>query len=506
MRGTFVVGIAALALGLGLTGCNVDRKAQDQAKRTAELTSDPARLVDAAPATNQPIAENLEVTGQIATSSDTQVSAKQGGRLIGVYVKDGDPVTAGQVIAEVETTTLQDQVAQAEAQAANTRAQLASSRAQLTQQLRNAAISPQKTQSALGQAQAQLRSAKAQLQKALAGARPQERSQAQAQLDQAKTNLDTQTKELQRIQTLVKEGAIAGNRLDQQQNTLAQAQASYRNAQESVGLLTAGTRQEDIEVAREAVRQAQQGVQSAQATKDLDAVLGDQVNVARANVAALEASLRSSEAQMRIAQQNLADAKIRAPFAGRVNGQPIQVGQVVAPGTQILRLVGPGASYFEGDVPESQLSQISIGLPVQVKISALNKTVSGRVAALAPQTNAVGRQFTARIEFNERPQGLSPGLFATGEITLRSVPNATVLPTDAVLSDENGSYVVTVQGDTAKRIPVTVGIRQGEKVQVVGLPSGAMVIQKGQANLSDGAKVKVAEPSKKTNGTEDNKA
>lgn len=506
MRERIVVGIALLALGLGAAGCGVNRDAQAQAKRTGELTSDPTRLVDASPAPSQPIAENLEITGQIATSADTQVSAKQGGRLVSVYVKDGDNVTAGQVIAEVETTTLADQLAQAEAQSANTRAQIASARAQLAQSIRNAAISPQKSQSALGQAQAGLRSAQAGLKKALNGARPQERSQSQAQLAQAKTNLDTQNKELQRVQTLVTEGAIAGNRLDQQRNTVAQAEASYRNAQEALGLIDAGTRAEDISVAREAVRQAEAGVRNAKATQELDTTFRDQVDAARANVAALEASLRSSEASIRIARQNLEDAKIRAPFAGRVNGQPAQVGQVVASGTQVVQLVGQGASYFEGDVPEEQLARVRIGLPVQVQISALNRTVSGRVAALAPQTNAVGRQFTARIEFNQRPPGLVPGLFATGEITLRAVSNATVLPVDAVMSDGEDRYVVTIQNGEAKRMPVTLGIRQGENVQVIGLPAGTVVVRKGQANLSDGTKVKIAEPGKASGGTETTKA
>ncbi|RYG45649.1 efflux RND transporter periplasmic adaptor subunit [bacterium] len=493
MRDQIVVGIAILALGIGASGCR-NTAAQEQAKQTQAITGDTTVVVETAPATIRPIAEELEITGQIATSADTQVSAKQGGRLVAIYVKDGDPVTAGQVLAEVESTTLLDQLAQAEAQAANTRAQLLSSRAQLTQQIRNAAISPQRSQGALGQAQAGLRSAKAQLQKALNGARPQERAQAQAQLDQARTNLETQRIELKRVETLVQEGAIAGNRLDQQRNTLAQAESAFRTATESLGLLTSGTRQEDISVAREAVRQAEEGVKSAQATRELDATLRDQVDAARANVSALQASLRSSEAQIRIARQNLEDAKIRAPFAGRVNGQPAQVGQVVAPGTLVVQLVGQGASYFEGTVPEGQFSRMSVGLPVQVQITAINRTVSGKIAALAPQSSSIGRQFTARVELAERPAGIAPGMFASGTVTLRTVPNATVVPVDVVVSSGDKDYVVVAEGDTAKRYPVTLGIRKDRDVQVTGLPVGAQIVVRGQATLNDGAKIRIEKP------------
>ena len=212
--------LAAGALVLSAaTGC-VDRAAQEQGKKTAKVLNDKVRPVTTQPAVATSLRETLEVTGDIVAGEDTTVGAKQSGRIIAVYVKDGDKVTSGQLLATLDATQAQAQLNQAQsligsaiAAANQALAQERSALAALQQAERNARTKPSQSTAQVRQAEASLRSSRAQLQKALAGARPEERRQAESNVSSAKTNLDSQEKEMRRIETLVKEGALAGNRV-----------------------------------------------------------------------------------------------------------------------------------------------------------------------------------------------------------------------------------------------------------------------------------------------------
>jgi HlyD family secretion protein len=477
VRMTKISVLGTLALAIVMTGC-VDRSAQQQAKRTEKIAGDRSRAVEIIAPTLKTLEETLDINGQITTSDDTNIGAKQSGKLVAVSVQDGDSVTSGQVLAVQDTSVLQAQLQQS-------LAQVASAQASLSQAMSNAALGPAKSSAALNTALAQLRSAKSQLQKQLNGARPEERRQALANLESARKNLEVQQKNLDRIQTLVTQGAVAANQLDSQQNAVASAKANFQSAQETVNLQNAGNRAEDIAAARESVRQAEESVKNARAAKDLDVLYKDQVNAAKAQV-------DSAMAQVRIVQQNISDMTIKAPFSGRVSGKPAQVGTVVAPGSTIVRLIGNQAPYFEGSVPEYELGRVSIGSTVAVKIDSMgDRTFNGRVAAYNPLGTAVGRQFSARIELQGDISAIRPGMFATGTVVIKRMPNSTLVPSRAVVNSDGESVVFTADGTKAKRVPVKTGVTQGDLIQVTGLPAGAQVIVKGQEALNDGSLIKV---------------
>jgi RND family efflux transporter MFP subunit len=487
MNRWFVIALIAVVS----VGC-VDRKSQQQAKETERIVSDPVRPVTVQPVSFQTLVDSIEITGDLVTSLDTQVAAKVGGRLISVNVKDGDVVSQGQILAALDNTQQLAQLQQAMSAQQQASAGLQSAQSQLAQAVSNAALSPARTSAAVRQAEAQLRSVRAQLLKAQNGARPEERKQAEAALASAKTNLENQRKELNRITKLAAEGAVAANRVDQLQTAVAAAEAQYEQANQALAILQTGTRSEDIAAARAAVQQAEEGVRSARAQKSLDVVLGDQVNSARAQVDSARANVQSAGAQIRIAQQNLSDTLVRAPFSGRVQGKPSQVGTVVAPGTPILQLVGGEGVYFSGQVPETQISKIQVGKSVDVTITALpNQHFVGRIAAVSPQGSNVGRLFDVRVQIAGNMAGVKPGMFAKGQVQLQVVPSATVIPKTAVVTQGTLKYVFIVEGEKAKRIPVQTGLEQGNVVQVTGVPTSAKVIVRGQTGLSEGAPIRV---------------
>ncbi len=471
-------------------GC-VNRDAQKQAKDSETFLKDPVRVVTAQLASVQTLIESAEITGEITAGLDTEVNARNPGRITQVFVKDGDSVTQGQVIAIEETIALDAQRQSALAQVAQATGSVAQAQSAVTQARRNLASGPTKTSAAVRVASAQLQAAESALKKAQNGARIEDRRQADANVASAKQNLDTQKKELDRIRELVNEGAIASNRLDQQLNLYEQGLTQYNNALEAQRVSRNATRPEDLDAAVQTVEIAKENLRTARAQKDLDPLLQDQVNSALAQLATARAQVAAADAQLQVANQNLADSQIRAPFSGRISGKPIQAGSVPGNGVAIARIVSNSSLYFEGEVPSSVIDRVRLGAPVAIVVSAApGRNFSGVVAGLNPHADSIGRNVKARIVIASDTSGLQSGLFARGTVELNKIPNATVIPITALLGDATHRSVFVMQNGVAKRVNVTTGVQQGQVIQVTGLPSDAEVIVKGQEVLAEGTKVR----------------
>lgn len=486
-----IFGIGIVVGVLILPGC-VNREAQGQAKRTEEILGDRTPVVTVQSPKIQTVAENLTITGQITSSDDTTVGAKIGGRIVAVYVKDGDLVSPGQVIAQQETSNQMSQLRQAQAG-------LQAAQSALSQAISQKASRPKQSISAIRAAQAQLDAARGQLAKAKRGARKEQLRQAEIQVDAAKANLDTSKKELDRQRNLYNEGATSRQRYEQAENAYSQALAGYEAALEGLRLQQNLYEPEDISSLESQVRQAEANLSNAKANKELDVTWDQQIASARANVEAARATVE-------LAQQAIADATIRSPFSGRVSGKPIQPGTVVGPGTPVVRLLGADGLYFEGNVPETAIDSVLIGSPVEVTLSAFaGRTFAGRVAAINPQADELGRLFKARIVFEESITELKAGMFAKGQIQMREVAGAVMVPPTAIVQDSDKSYVFVLRGDKSEKVEVKRGIASGDWVQVIGINEQDRVVIRGQSGLKGGEKVRLDEGKAKTEPAGDSK-
>ena len=477
MRNWIVIALAVVVAS-GMTGC-VDRNAQKQSARTEKILQDAVMPVQVAPVATDTIVDALEITGDLTTSDDVIVGAKIPGRIVAVYVKDGDPVTVGQVIAKQDTVNYQLQTRQAQAA-------LRAAQSTLRQAMTNATVGPSRTSAALASAEAQLRSARAQLRKAQNGARDEERAQAQNNVSAAKSNVDTVKSNVERTRKLYLDGAVSKQQLDLVENQYQAALSQYENALQAQRVVQNFARPEDLESAKEAVRQAEEGVRSAKAQKKLDILLDQQVQSAKANVEA-------AEAQFALAKQAISDAEIRSPFTGKLSGKPAQVGAFVGAGSPVAHLIGSDGAYFEGEISESDISKIKIGNVVEVSVDAFaSKKLQGLITAVSPQGQQVGRLFKVRVQITGNLVGLQPGMFARGSVILRTVSGATVVPTTAIVQRGKESFVFLSKDGKAKMVKVVEGLKKDGVVQVSGVSVGDQLIIAGQSMLTDGSQIRIA--------------
>lgn len=463
-----------------LPGC-VNRRAQELGRQTEEVVTDPSVTVRLMTVPAGTLSDLFEVSGQIETAQDTTIAASVPGRLVSVLVRDGDRVSAGQVVARQETTEANARLQQALAQAS-------AARSGLQQALTSARTAPSLSAGAVRAAEAQLAQARAQLEKAQRGARSEEVLQAESNVRRAKSDLDTARAARDRAARLFEEGAISQAAMEQAENGFQNAQAQYDSAEQTLAIARDAVRPEDLESARQAVRAAEENVRIQRDRARLDSINDDQVAAARANVQAAEEGVR-------LARKALADLVIRAPLTGVIQGKPAAVGTVMGPGTPFARLIGTGDLYFTADVPENRVSSLRMGMPVLVRIDSLSGVeLNGTIASIDPKADSIGRLFAMRVSLKERPGALKVGMFGRGQVTLGRRANVAVVPESVLVREGNKTYVWLNVGGLAKRTEVTVGMRESGRVEVSGIAVGDEIVSQGMNLLREDAPLVVEQP------------
>lgn len=481
MRKYFIVALLVVALVGGLWMASAARKPHDAPPATEEVWERDGVPVEVTTLARGDMSTTVEITGDINALKDATLSSKIPGRVTAVYVREGQPVTAGQVVV-----VLDQEDARANLQSA--RGALASADARLSQARTNAKVTKIQTDSAIEQAQSALTAATSRLAVVKQPARSQERMVAENRVAAAKANLENAEANFKRHQMLLNDGAIAESLFDVAKAQYSVAQADYRSAVEQLSLVDEGGRSEDIRAAESQANVAREQLRSAKANASQNLLRQEDIKSA-------EAAVRQAQSAVLLATQQLNNTYIRSPLTGRMASRSVEPGQVVSPGEALGRIVNLGSVYFKADIPEADLAAVAINQPVEVRIDAMgSKVFRGRVTEIYPAGSAASRNFPVRITIDSA-SGLKPGMFARGKVITGVARDTLLVPRDAIDSRKGTQSVFTVEpGKTVKRHIVSVVQEGRDFVQVEtssGLEEGQTVVTKGRQNLQDGSKVEV---------------
>lgn len=470
----------AAVLLLAASGC-VNRERQAQNERTKEVIGDPTVPVSILAVFPQTINEEVEITGQFQVDQDSVIGAQISGRLAQVFVQEGSVVSAGQVIARMESRDQESRLRQA-------LSQVDAARAQLQQAQSDAVAAPQRSAASVRSAEARVSQAKQRLAKLQNGSRTEEKTQAEIAVVRAESDMKTAKTAMDRARRLFTEGAIAKADVEAAENRYDNTLAAYRTALESRSLTKDPTRSEDLKVAEQDLVAAQEALRIEKTTRSLDVTYKDRVDAARAN-------LRSAEEGVTLARKALEEATIKAPYSGRIVDRPAQTGVVLNPGSPVARIVSVDSVYFEAQVPENKVSQITPGIPVNIQVEALNNSnLRGTVVVVNPLASSVARLYTVRVKVLDSAASLKPGMFGKGNLVVGTQSGIYMLPDESVKVDGNTATVMVIEGDKAKQLKVQPGRIVGSKIIVRGLTAGAKIVIRGQEGLLDGAKVRIEDP------------
>ncbi len=517
MLGIIPVFLLAGSIGWRLNQKKQDKKEQDKAAQTRK-TAPPS--VNVAEAVRRDIVHTFEGIGGVEAPFNVKISSRVTGLVTRLHLREGDPVTAGQIVARIDPAEVQAQVRQQEANVAEAQARLA--QAEFTVHPTNVGVAAQIRQQQAGvnnaravynQAVSNYDSLIASSQASIADAQAKVDAaqsnilNAEATLQSAKANFNNAQTRFNRTNDLYKQGFVAAQDVDDARTQLNVQQSAVEVAQGQVNAAKSAKNSAlaQLEVARKqsnigknkgntdiaaglaAFRQAQASLDVAQANRA-------QRPAYQANLAALRAAVSSAQAQLRNARALLDQTELRSSVSGFVTGRYLDPGTVATAGQPILAVQAIRQVYVTTSVPEDVSRQVKVGSAAKIGFDALpGRNFTGTITQVNPAADAQSRQFAVKITLDNPQNLIKPGMFARVKITLEKFPAVLVVPREAVKKTPKDTEVVVVdEKGIAHPRPVKTGAEDPAGIAVTeGLQPGEKVVTLSQTPLKEGQAVKV---------------
>jgi len=210
---------------------------------------------------------------------------------------------------------------------------------------------------------------------------------------------------------------------------------------------------------------------------------------------AARAQKQQAESALALAKWQLKVSVMKAPFSGVITGRWINEGEMVnpqmpgAPG--VVSLMDLSKVKIRVNASEQEITKIRKGQRVYVHLDVYpEKTFLGKVFAVNQAANALTRTFEIQVVVPNTRRFLKAGMFARVDIILQDKRGVIVIPTDALLGTEDNRYVYVVENDSAVMRPVSLGIVQNDRVEILtGLNKGDKLVVVGQQMLQRWSKV-----------------
>ena len=277
---------------------------------------------------------------------------------------------------------------------------------------------------------------------------PQEAIQAKLDLQQAKATAALNDNILRARENLLKQGAISGREVDVARSTAMQSQAALDIAQQRFDALTK---------------------------------VGHQ-----ASLSAAQGQLTSAKGKLLAAQAQLDYASIRTPISGYVTDRTLFAGETATAGTPIVTVMDTSSLIAKLHIAQRQAQQLKIGAEADIIVPGIAEPVPAKVSLVSPALDPGSSTIEVWLKVANPHNTLKPGTSVHVTITGATIPDALLIPTEAVQRSPEGTgkavMVIGLDG-AAHNHNITVGVQTKEDTQVLsGLspatwssPAAAMV-------------------------------
>ncbi len=221
--------------------------------------------------------------------------------------------------------------------------------------------------------------------------------------------------------------------------------------------------------------------------------------VPRQDLVAATSRRDRERARVRELELLLERAVIRAPITGVAIDRPVDVGEILAPGTRVTTLQRTDRLKVRVDLPDTEIAWVTRGTAGEVRVDAWpGRTFPARVTFVGPAADPDSRTFPVELVLENGRGKLRPGMVARARLLHPPRADAIVVPLDAVLRRAGGFAAFVVEDGIARERELLLGGRTDGRVLVRnGLVPGDLLVVAGQRDLEDGRPVTVtgrAEP------------
>ena len=209
------------------------------------------------------------------------------------------------------------------------------------------------------------------------------------------------------------------------------------------------------------------------------------------NAKNLAADIDASNAMLQLADRQLRDASIRAPFDGYVQKRLVSIGEYVKNEAPVMTLVRVDSLKAIGEIPEKMAPWVQVGQAVAVSVDAFpNKPIGGKISRISPAVNTTTRAFSFEATVPNSDGLLKPGTFARLHLTTSLVEPVTTIPYSAMQYRYGVYRAFVVDGDHLVLHELKTGDRVDDRMEILdGVKLGDHVALTDVDNLADGQKI-----------------
>ena len=202
------------------------------------------------------------------------------------------------------------------------------------------------------------------------------------------------------------------------------------------------------------------------------------------NISAQEAAVEVTQASVESAKAKIENAQIIAPISGTITQFDAKIGQLASPSTPLISIMSDAGYEVDAGVSETDIGKILLKNTVSMTLDAFpGETFNGLVFYIAPaETNTQGViNYKVKISFDKSDHRLKSGLTTNIDIQTKHKDNVLVLPQYAILQNDQGTFVETLENKIVKENPVTLGIsdQKGNVEIISGVIEGEQVLNIG---------------------------
>ena len=205
-----------------------------------------------------------------------------------------------------------------------------------------------------------------------------------------------------------------------------------------------------------------------------------------------QATLEQRRAELDLAQKQLSDTSLRAPFDGAVQSRLAGLGEYQQSGTPVVTLVRTDPLRLRLEVAERDAAAVRLGQALRLRVEGHTNLIAGKIARLSPAISEQSRMLIVEADI-PNDGALRAGQFVRAEIVTNERDTGLAVPAAAIVAFAGLEKVVTIADGKALEKTVTTGRRGGDWVEIVtGLKPGETVVLH-PGNLRTGQPVVLSE-------------
>ncbi|MBI5598828.1 MAG: efflux RND transporter periplasmic adaptor subunit [Deltaproteobacteria bacterium] len=207
---------------------------------------------------------------------------------------------------------------------------------------------------------------------------------------------------------------------------------------------------------------------------------------------AASAMAESAKAALSLAERDLENSRVKAPFSGVLSEKYVSTGGYVREGEKLFKLMNINPVKVSAGIPERYLGAVSAGQTVSLRVAPVIGEFMGRIYFISPHIDDATRTFEIKARIKNPDGVLRPGFFADVTITTGMKKGIFLVPENGVVTRDDKRFVFVVKDGAVEERAVVIGERAMGKIEVIkGVEEGETVVKDGAHNLKDGSKVNV---------------